>query len=417
MTPDPDGMHDDHSGSAVVSGAAPDWLVESLGGGITADGTVMSLGVGHNGHADASMGSLMNVHDLYGAAVDMGLDADTFIREFSSDVNHFNDPAHVDWWYPAATLAVMNDLTAAVTMGGLEGDTRTLELIQGAATQAALAGDGAEVRKVLVAAGGDPSALTDDQLVTVWGTNSHHYNHNALKVHAEDGSNHGFKLTHLRSLNDHAMDGTEPGARGGYNDRGEYRERPQGNEDGFYDYARAFLDEVSDVLPSGYEASGSLEARNGGTFDVDSLPDVAAPAPEPIEVPEGSAPPAVEFPEPEDPPAEPSPPAPSSDALAAELDVRYDWTYGASVDLVVTNTSDEAISGWEVEFDLAPEISESWNLDVAGEGSRVTASDVGWNGSLEAGESMVVGGFNVLEGDLDEDQLNALANFDVLVLG
>lgn len=418
MTPDHDGMHDDHSGSAVVSGAAPDWLVESLDGGIMADGTVMSLGVGHNGHADASMGSLMNVHDLYGAAVDMGLDADTFIREFSSDLDHFNDPRHVDWWYPAATLAVMNDLTAAVTMGGLEGDTRTLELIQGAATQAALAGDGAEVRKVLVAAGGDPSALTDDQLVTVWGTNSHHYNHNALKVHAEDGSNHGFKLTHLRSLNDHAMDGTEPGTRGGYNDRGEYRERPQGNEDGFYDYARAFLDEVSDVLPGGYEASGSLEARNGGTFDVDSLPDVAAPAPEPIEVPEGSAPPAVEFPEPEDPPAEPEP-APSDDGLAAEFVVRNDWGNGGTIDLVLTNTSDSAVSDWTVTFELDPDITEGWNVELSnliGAG-RTTASDAGEGWQIAPGQSVSWAGFNVNQGDLDEAALNAAANFDALVLG
>ena len=379
------------------------------------DGTVMSLGVGHNGHADASMGTLLNVHDVYGAAVDMGLDAESFIRDFSSDLDHFNDPRHVDWWYPASTLAVMNDLTAAVTMGGLDGDWQTLELIQGAATQAALAGDGAAVRQVLTTAGGDPSPLTDDQLVAVWGTNSHHYNHNALRVYAEDGSNHGFKLTHLRSLNDHALDGAEPGMRGGYNDRGEYRERPQGNEDGFYDFSRPFLQEMANVLPEGYEASGSLASRNGGTFDADPLPE----APGPITAPEGSDDPTPSFDDPDEPPAEGTPPAPGEPAdepLEAAFVVRHDWGDGGTIDLVLTNTGDSAVSDWMVTFELGPDITESWNVELAnllGAG-RTTASDAGDGWRIAPGESVSWAGFNVDRGNLDEAALNAAANFDVL---
>ena len=59
----------------MTNAMAPDWLIESLAGGVMADGTVMSLGVGHNGHADGSMGMLLNAHDVYGAAVAAGIDA------------------------------------------------------------------------------------------------------------------------------------------------------------------------------------------------------------------------------------------------------------------------------------------------------------------------------------------------------
>ena len=379
---------------------APDWLVDWLGDGVMADGTVMSLGVGHNGHADGSMGTLLNVHDVYGAAVDMGLDAERFVTEFSSDLDHFNDPRHVDWWYTASTLAVLNDLTAAATMGGLDGDFRTLELIQGAATQAAFRGDGAAIREILVGAGGDPSPLTDAQLVDVWGTNSHHYNHNALKVHASDGSNHGFKLTHLRSLNDHAMDGTEPGTRGGYNDRGEYRERPQGNEDGFYDYARAFLDEQAAVLPDGYEASGSLASRNGGTV----VREAGAPGPDDVA---GA-------------PDDGGSDGAGSDGAGSDLgfafDVRDDWGTGATVDLVVTNEGAGAVSDWTVAFELGPDILEFWNVELANRigAGRTTAQDAGDGWEIAAGRSVTWAGFNVDQGGLDEAALNAAANFEVL---
>lgn len=380
----------------ITNATAPEWIVEALSGGVMGDGTVMSLGVGHNGHADDSMGTLMNVHDVFGAAEAAGLDAEGFLTAFMADMDHFNDPRHVDWWYPAASLAVMNDLTAAVTMGGLDGDHGTLELIQGAATQAAFRGDADDLRAVLAGAGGDPGPLSDAQLLAVWGTNSHHYNHNALRVHADDGANLGFKITHLRSLNDHALDGTEPGTRGGYNDRGEYPEWYAGGQgggfgegdDGFYDKARAFLDEMAGILPDGYEASGALEARNGGEVVRETPTDV---------------------------PATPDMSEDDGDLVFA-FETRDDWGTGSVLDLVITNEGGTAATDWAVSFDLAPDITAHWNADVTngrGDG-RTVVEDAGDGWTIDPGATVRWAGFVVDEGGLDAAALNAAAGFDLL---
>ncbi len=48
-----------------------------------------------------------------------------------------------------------------------------------------------------------------------------------------------------------------------------------------------------------------------------------------------------------------------------------------------------AITGWNLHWTWpgGQTISSSWNADVSGSGSSVTAGDVGWNGSVAAGQT------------------------------
>ena len=130
-------------------------------------------------------------------------------------------------------------MAAITTLGGLSGDHGgPLELVLGSATNAALAGDAAGVRAALEGNGGDTSALTDELLVSMWSTNSHYYNHAILNVTLG-----GFKITHLRSLNDRGQDNNPQWTRGGYNDKGQWPEWEM------YTKGTSFLSENARFLP------------------------------------------------------------------------------------------------------------------------------------------------------------------------
>ena len=103
-----------------------------------------------------------------------------------------------------------------------------------------------------------------------------------------------------------------------------------------------------------------------------------------------------------------------SDTLDARLVVAKDWGSGATVRLEITNTDQtDHTGGWEVSFDFdADAISRSWNsswIETA-YSDGITVSDVGWNGTVRAGETVKVG-FVLNEGNLDEEQLNLDADF------
>ncbi len=103
-----------------------------------------------------------------------------------------------------------------------------------------------------------------------------------------------------------------------------------------------------------------------------------------------------------------------SDALDARLVVVNDWGSGATVHLEITNTGQsDHTGGWELSFDFnADVISGSWNnswMETA-QGDGITVSDVGWNGTVRAGETVEVG-FSLNDGNLDETRLNTDADF------
>ncbi|GAB4005742.1 hypothetical protein GCM10029992_54500 [Glycomyces albus] len=54
-----------------------------------------------------------------------------------------------------------------------------------------------------------------------------------------------------------------------------------------------------------------------------------------------------------------------------------------------------ALDGWTVKWDWpgGQSISSHWNADLTQSGSTVSASDVGWNGDVAAGETINAFGF------------------------
>ncbi|MEM7056062.1 MAG: cellulase family glycosylhydrolase [Pseudomonadota bacterium] len=117
-------------------------------------------------------------------------------------------------------------------------------------------------------------------------------------------------------------------------------------------------------------------------------------------------------------PVEPIP-APSSgdgsDSLDARLTIENDWGSGAVINLEITNVDQLQFNGgWTVTFDFdAASILGNWNSEWAATSNGVTVTDVGWNGELAAGQTVAVG-FQVNTVNLDEDTLNADADFQFL---
>ncbi|WP_100445488.1 cellulose binding domain-containing protein [Glycomyces xiaoerkulensis] len=76
------------------------------------------------------------------------------------------------------------------------------------------------------------------------------------------------------------------------------------------------------------------------------------------------------------------------------VEVVNDWGSGWQGNVTITAGS-QAVDGWNVSWDWpgGQQVSSSWNTDLSQSGSTVTASDVGWNGRIEAGQSRQVFGF------------------------
>ena len=82
---------------------------------------------------------------------------------------------------------------------------------------------------------------------------------------------------------------------------------------------------------------------------------------------------------------------PGDGACTATLDVVNSWGGGFQGEVTVTGGSD-GISGWTTQFSLpGATIGSLWNADHSVSGSTVTATDVGWNGTLSAGQSTSFG--------------------------
>ncbi|GAB4002772.1 glycoside hydrolase family 6 protein [Glycomyces albus] len=99
----------------------------------------------------------------------------------------------------------------------------------------------------------------------------------------------------------------------------------------------------------------------------------------------------------DDVPDDPSSDDPTGDpgaACTAEIVVVNDWGSGWQADVHITAGSD-AIDGWTLNWDWpsGQSISSSWNVDLSQSGSSVTASDVGWNGSVSSNETRNAFGF------------------------
>ncbi|THV27342.1 endo-1,4-beta-xylanase [Glycomyces paridis] len=88
-------------------------------------------------------------------------------------------------------------------------------------------------------------------------------------------------------------------------------------------------------------------------------------------------------------------PPPTGDGdCTAEIDVVNDWGSGWQGNVLIT-ADNGAVNGWTLTWTWpsGQSITSSWNATVTSSGSSVTASDVGWNANIAAGQTMNAWGF------------------------
>ncbi|WBS01127.1 glycoside hydrolase family 6 protein [Pseudoduganella sp. SL102] len=86
--------------------------------------------------------------------------------------------------------------------------------------------------------------------------------------------------------------------------------------------------------------------------------------------------------------------ASAAPTCAATYATRDDWANGFVVDIVVTNTGSNTVSGWNVTWDYGSAVtlaSAPWGARVAVAGGRVTATDDGGRPSIAPGASIGFG--------------------------
>jgi endo-1,4-beta-xylanase len=95
----------------------------------------------------------------------------------------------------------------------------------------------------------------------------------------------------------------------------------------------------------------------------------------------------------DEPPTTTPPPTGDGDCTAT-IDVVNDWGSGWQGNVLIT-AGGGGVSGWTLNWTWpsGQSITSSWNADVSSSGSSVTASDVGWNANIAAGQTMNAWGF------------------------
>lgn len=84
---------------------------------------------------------------------------------------------------------------------------------------------------------------------------------------------------------------------------------------------------------------------------------------------------------------------PGEGECTARITVADDW--GSGWQASVSVTADTALSGWTLTWTWPGDqtVQSHWNTELSTSGGSVTASDVGWNGSIAAGRTNEVFGF------------------------
>ncbi|THV23487.1 cellulose binding domain-containing protein [Glycomyces paridis] len=81
------------------------------------------------------------------------------------------------------------------------------------------------------------------------------------------------------------------------------------------------------------------------------------------------------------------------DYCLVDYNVVSSWGNGFQANVSIT--SDQAIDGWEIEWDFpaGTTVTSAWNVDWSQSGTGFTGSDVGWNATVGAGQTREVFGF------------------------
>ncbi|MEU6861023.1 glycoside hydrolase family 6 protein [Glycomyces sp. NPDC046736] len=95
----------------------------------------------------------------------------------------------------------------------------------------------------------------------------------------------------------------------------------------------------------------------------------------------------------EDPSEDPTTGGPSDSDCTVTVEPVSDW--GSGWQGKVSMTSTEPVNGWNLSWTWpgSQSIESSWNVQLTSSGANVTASDVGWNGTISAGQSQELFGF------------------------
>jgi len=83
----------------------------------------------------------------------------------------------------------------------------------------------------------------------------------------------------------------------------------------------------------------------------------------------------------------------SSPNVTCEVTYLNQWGSGYQLDITVTNNSTQSISGWNLMLDFghSVQVTGSWNADITETATGLAASDINWNGNLNAGQSTSFG--------------------------
>ncbi|WP_035735896.1 polysaccharide deacetylase family protein [Glycomyces arizonensis] len=119
--------------------------------------------------------------------------------------------------------------------------------------------------------------------------------------------------------------------------------------------------------------------------------------------------------EPDDPTTPPdddddtTPPPTGDGDCTAVVDVVNDWGSGWQGNVMITGGGN-GVNGWTLTWTWpsGQSINSSWNADVSSSGSSVTASDVGWNAGIAAGQTVNAWGF-VASGSSTSPQVTCTA--------
>jgi endoglucanase len=78
-----------------------------------------------------------------------------------------------------------------------------------------------------------------------------------------------------------------------------------------------------------------------------------------------------------------------------EVDYRVVGSWGSGFQASVSITAGAAIDGWDVAWDFpqGTTVTSAWNVDWSQTGGAFSGTDVGWNGSIAAGQTREVFGF------------------------
>lgn len=78
-------------------------------------------------------------------------------------------------------------------------------------------------------------------------------------------------------------------------------------------------------------------------------------------------------------------------AASCVYKISNEWNTGLTGEIVVTNSSNAAVNGWTVGWQYATNrLTGSWNVNLSGS-NPYSASDIGWNGNLQPGQSVSFG--------------------------